>query len=75
MRSVASIEQPAQRSDGIPRMTPAAQLMNTQLHHLLFKAMPTRLPGSVRLIGAQPSDDFVLGDNAQQDIGIVGRLT
>ena len=56
-------------------MTPATQLVDTQLHQPLLEAMPARLSNSIRLIGGQPRSDFVPGNGTQQDIGIVGRLS
>ena len=56
-------------------MTPTTQLVDAQLHHSLFEALPARLCGCIRLIGRQSGGDLALGDSAQQGIGIISRLT
>ncbi|HWG67772.1 MAG TPA: hypothetical protein VN662_10190, partial [Rhodanobacteraceae bacterium] len=70
----ASVEQSAERIEGIARMAPAPQLMDAPVQNPPLETLPTRLARCVGLIGLQQKTSLACSKRDQQGVGRSGGL-
>ncbi|HKU80372.1 MAG TPA: hypothetical protein VJQ42_11045, partial [Rhodanobacteraceae bacterium] len=68
----ASVEQSAERIDGIARMASAPQLMDAPIDDLPLETLPTGLARRVGLVGFQQAICFMRAKPGQQRVGTIG---